>query len=253
MSERTVHAVVLRRRDAGESDRRLTLLTEEFGKLDALAKGARKSASRLAGSSDPLSASVMTLAHGKSNEFVTQSQPQSSFRGLRNDYERLTYGLALVELYDAFIPYHQPLPEAYRLLLFSLATLEHHEKPAVAMVWNELRLLELSGFLPSFDRCAVSGEVLVEGQPFLSPDAGGYVCDSCAGQYTDRQRVRAEVALGLARTAEQETAPMRLKFAEECLMALFPFCRHVAVSPLPANEACMMELRHRATNEGGST
>lgn len=245
MPERTLHSVVLRRRDSGESDRRLTIFTQEAGKLDVIAKGARKGASRLAGCSDPVTASIMTLAVGKRNEFVTQAQPLSSFRGLRTDFERLTFGLALTELYDALMPYEQPLEEAYELLLVSLATLEHHEKPVVALVWCELRLLEVSGFMPSFDRCVATGNAVAEANAFLSPDAGGYISDPEAMQFTDRVRVRAEVLYGLARTAELDEAPPNLKYAEEALLALMPFWRHVASMPLPANESCLGEVRHK--------
>src|SRR5688500_15988706 len=105
MSDTTVTAIVLRRKDSGERDRRLTLLTPELGKVDAIAKGARKGASRLAGSSDPLAMARMTLAKGKVNLFVTQAQPIHSFRGLRTDFERLSLALALVELYGAVLPW----------------------------------------------------------------------------------------------------------------------------------------------------
>ncbi len=242
-----MHGVVLRRRDSGENDRKLTLFTLEAGKIDAIAKGARKAASRLAGSSDPLTASVLTLAFGKRNEYVTQAQPLSSFRGMRSDYSRLSYGLALVELYDALMPAEQPLPEAYELLLVSLATLETHPKATVAMAWCELRLLELSGFMPSFDRCTVCGKPVAEANAFLSPHAGGYVCDGEAGPFTDRFRTRAEILYGLARTAELEEPPTTLKFAEQALIALLPFWRQIAGLPLPAGEACVGELRHPTT------
>jgi len=243
VSERSVHAVVLRRRDSGESDRRLTLLTLEIGKIDAIAKGARKAASRLAGSSDPLTAGIMTLAFGKRNEYITQVQPQSSFRGLRSDYDRLTYGLALAELYESVMPYEQPLPDAYRLLLLSLTFLEKHEKPEVAMVWSELKLMEVSGFLPSFDVCAVSGAKIKEAEPLVSPHAGGYVCDQEAYAFTDRYRTKAEVLYGLSRTAELDQPPPNLKMARESLIALLPFWRKIASMPLPANEARIGELR----------
>ncbi|NMB75870.1 MAG: DNA repair protein RecO, partial [Myxococcales bacterium] len=35
-------AIVLARRELGEADRRVTLLTRDFGKLEALARGARR-------------------------------------------------------------------------------------------------------------------------------------------------------------------------------------------------------------------
>lgn len=235
---------MLRRRDSGESDRRLTLLTRELGKIDAIAKGARKGGSRLAGSSDPLSVAIMSLAEGKRNLFVTQSQPLSSFRGLRTDFDRLQYALALVELYGAVLPYEQPLPDAYDLLGASLSALEKHERPLVALVWAELKLLEEAGFLPQFDRSALTDAPVKEAEPYLSPSAGGYVPDREAIDFSDRFRTRAEVLYGLARTAELGEAPPNLKFADECLSALLPFWRAVAESPLPANEACVAEVRH---------
>src|SRR5262249_52420488 len=78
---------------------------------------------------------------------------------------------------------------------------------------------------------------------FLSPDAGGYVATPSSGPFSDRFRVRAEALLGLARTAELDTPPPNLKFADECLVALFPFWRHIAETQLPANDAIVKELR----------
>jgi DNA repair protein RecO len=245
VAERTVTAIVLRRRDAGESDRRLTILTEESGKMDVLAKGARKAASRLAGISDPLSAALMTLAEGKRNRFVTQAQPLHSFRGLRNDYERLSCALALVELYAAVVPVDEPLPEVFDLLRRSLAYLEEHGKPIVALVWSEVQLLAVSGFMPQFDRCVATDRPMVEGEPFLSPRAGGYVSDSAAISFTDRFRTRAEVLYGLARLPEFEAPPPNMKFVEEALADLLPFWQNVAETQLPANESVVREFRHR--------
>ena len=244
MSETTVTAIVIRRKDSGESDRRLTLLTREFGKLDVLAKGARKSASRLAGVSDPLTMATMTLAKGKVNQFVTQAQPKSSFRGLRIDYERLSLALALVELYASILPWNEPQESIFNLLESSLGHLEKHPKPLVALVWAELKLLEESGYLPPFDHCVLKGSRVVEGLPWVSPTAGGYVCDTEAGAFPDRFQVRSEALIGLARAAELDDPPENLKFANECLLALIPIWRHILDTPLPANEAVKRELRH---------
>jgi len=244
VAELTVHAIVLRRRDSGESDRRLTVLTREVGKIDIVAKGARKSGSRLAGSSDPLVVAKFSIATGKKNQFITQAQPMASFRGLRTDYERLSFGLALCELYSAVIPWEEPFPEAYELLASSLHILETHERPVVAMVWAQLQLLSLSGFLPAFDRSCLDGEPVREATPWVSPHAGGYVSDVDALRFTDRVRTRAEVLYGLARTAELEEPPRNLKFADECLALLLFFWRQVADTPLPANESCVAQVKH---------
>src|ERR1044072_2427419 len=246
MPETTVQAIVVRRRDSGESDRRLTVLTRELGKIDIIAKGARKAGSRLAGSSDPLVVAKFGLATGKKNLFVTQTQPISAFRGLRSDYERLTFALALCELYAAVLPWEEPLPEAYDLFMRSLEAVEKHSKPIVALVWAELQLLSLTGFLPSFDRSCVDDEPIKEAEPWVSPHAGGYLNDSDALRFTDRARTRAEVLYGLARTAAPEDPPPNLRFADEALILLLPFWRQVTEMPLPANESCIKSVRHES-------
>ncbi|MCB8933241.1 MAG: DNA repair protein RecO [Fimbriimonadaceae bacterium] len=225
---------MLRRRDAGESDRRLTVLSREHGKLDVVAKGARKGGSRLAGSSEPLVAVVLQVAVGKVNRFVTQAQPSSSFPGLRADYDRLAMALAMAELFEAVIPWEEGDPGAYELLLRVLQALERHEKPAVALVWAQVALLREAGFQPSFARCASNGSALVSGKPWFSPQAGGLVSDGQAHEYQDAFQTRAEALMGLDRIAELDAPPGNLKFVEECLRVLLATWRHVLERPLPA-------------------
>jgi DNA repair protein RecO (recombination protein O) len=241
----TVQAIVLRRRDSGETDRRLTILTPERGKVDVVAKGARKPASRLAGISDPLCVSRLEVAEGKRNLFITQAQPMRSFPGLRSDYERLSFALSLCELYAAVLPWEEALPEAYPLLTQSLGFLEGHPKPIVATVWAQVRLLSLSGFMPQFDRCVVSDVSVGEAEAFLSPQAGGYVAPEPARTFSDRFLARAEVLYGLARLPELDTPPMNLRFAAESLIALLPFWRTIAETALLANEASVGDVRQR--------
>jgi DNA repair protein RecO (recombination protein O) len=237
-----LHAVILRRKDAGESDRRLTLLSQEFGVLDVIAKGARKSASRLSGASEPLSACIMNVAEGKRNWFVTQVQPVTSFPGLRGDYERLSFALALTELAAAVLPHEQPAPDAFTIVVSSLRYLEAHPKPLVALVWAELQLMQLSGFFPDFSVCVLTGEPVKEAMPFVSPHAGGYVSLENSSRYTDRFQCRAEVLYGIVALAGRSEPPNNLRFAEESLRALLPFWKAIADRALPANEEIIGEL-----------
>lgn len=241
--ERTFRVIVLRRRDSGESDRRLVLFSLEDGKIDAIAKGARKSASRLAAASEPLAVSTMTLVKGKANRFATQAQLSLSYRRLRQDYDRLTQALALAELYAAVLPYDLPSPELFDLLETSLTALEEHPKPVVALAWAQIKLMEAAGFMPSFSECSTSSEGIVVAEPWVSPRAGGLLSEEHSLAYADRFRVRAEVLYGLNRLVELDSPPMNLKFAEETVLALAPFWKHIAEMSLPSNDALNLELR----------
>ncbi len=243
--------MVLRRRDASESDRRLTLLTEELGVVDAVAKGARKGGSRLGGSSEPLTVAAFHLAPGKRQLYVTQAQPITSYPGLRTDYDRLSLALALCELASAVLPHEQPAPEAFRFVVEAMRYLEIHEKPVVAAVWGETGLMGIEGFAPEWSNCVVTGTPVAEAEPFVSPSAGGYVSSSEAHRFADRLKVRAEVLFGLSRMAAQGRPPSNLKLAADCYRLLLRFWRHIADRPLPAREQAAASIDRPAFSERG--
>jgi DNA repair protein RecO (recombination protein O) len=241
-TETTVRAIVLRRKDQGESDRRLTLFTAELGKLDVLAKGARKATSRLKSVSEPLAVADFTFAPGKKQRFVTQAQPLGGYRELRSDFDRLNLALSWTELLAVVLPYEEPFYEAYELCDLVLRHLSKHPKPKVAMTWGEIKLLETTGFLPSFRRCIITDAPVQESEAFLSPSAGGYVVREEAGEYRDRFIARSEVLLGLHALTELDAPPNNLKFVDECLQALQPFWLNISEAPLPARKHLLESL-----------
>ena len=239
----TVEAIVLRRKDTGESDRRLTIFSRELGKIDVVAKGAKKPASRLRGVTEPLSIGQFTFASGKKQKFVTSAQPKSSFPGLRQDFDRLNMGLSWAELLGQVLPWEQPLEEAFDLCFSALSELETHVAPMVALAWSEVKLLEVTGFLPSFNRCVVTDSKILESEAYISPSTGGYVCSGHASQISDRYLVRAEVLYGLAALVDCERPPANLRFSLECLIALQPIWESVCERPLLARQHVLSSLR----------
>ncbi len=245
----TVQAIVLRRRDSGESDRRLTLLTREQGIIDVIAKGARKSGSRLAGSSEPLMMAELELAEGRHTRFVTQAQPITSFPGLRTDYDRLRFGLALAEIFAAVTTPGQAGEEPFELLSRSLGAIQDHPNPLVALIWAVLRLLELEGVMPSWTFCVSTGAPLAESPAWVSPHAGGYLSVGDEQGYSDRFRVDAEVLLGLSKMADLEEPPARFKHAEASFHTLFPFLENSVHATLPACREIDENLMTAASGE----
>src|SRR5437667_4274351 len=84
-------AVVLRRLDYGEADRILTLLTREYGKLGAIAKGARRAKARTGSSLDLFGRSRMMLARGRNLDVVAQVERQGDVRHIAGDLHRTAY------------------------------------------------------------------------------------------------------------------------------------------------------------------
>src|SRR5919202_75579 len=94
--------VVLKGHDYGEADRILTFCTPHLGKLRALAKGVRRTKSRMAGHLDLFTRSSLLIAAGRQLDIVTQAETIESFQPMRQDLWRSSYGHYVAELVDSF-------------------------------------------------------------------------------------------------------------------------------------------------------
>lgn len=244
-AEVSSEAVVLRRSESGEADRRLTLLTRDHGKIDVIAKGARKSGSRLAGSSEPLVRAVFTWAEGRARRFVTQVQPVTSYPQIRADYDRTLAALALAELTAVSVPFESPqhdVFDVFDLFVRSMASLNESVDWRASMVWAEAKLMAAEGAHPEWTTCAVSGAALSENPSWVSPAAGGLVSSELAVGYEDKFLVTAETLITLKKVVALDQPPNVVKGSDECLRVLFAFWRHILENRLPANEAMVQGL-----------
>ena len=236
-AEHSALGLVLRRLDSGESDRRLLVLTEDFGKIDLIAKGARKAKSRLSGASEPLSLSRFSWAEGRHRRFINSVEPQSSFPGLRSDYERLCMGLAVCELMEGSMPLDSPAPGCLELCATGLSAMEHHEYPGAVFAWILSRLLDHEGQHPDWTSCVVSG-VGLDGDPaWISATAGGYVSQVESANYQDSVLVSATSLIVLKKLGEIDAPPPALKCLPEVVGILVRFWSGILEKKLPACRA----------------
>ncbi|HYI35335.1 MAG TPA: DNA repair protein RecO [Thermoleophilaceae bacterium] len=178
-------AVVLRSIRYGEADRVLHLYSPEHGRVGAVAKGVRRTKSRLGGRLEPM-ARVRLVMHRGRGELCTVSAVDTvhAHAGAREHWTALQHATqacdAVLKLFDST----DPNPPAYNLLCNKLALL--HAEPEAAssarMLAFRLKLLLAAGFAPELSACASCGET--EGLGAFSPAAGGVVCAACeAGSF----------------------------------------------------------------------
>ncbi len=175
-----VEAVVLRHSDFGEADRLLTLYTRERGKVRAIAKGARKIASRKAGHLEPFTRVKLQLAKGRDLLIVTQAETVDAYPSLREDLTRTGYAAYVIELLDRFVPDEEvATPFLYRLLTETLSRLAAQADTWLSVRYYEMRLLDFLGFRPQLFECAnCENEILAEDQ-YFSASLGGVICPRC--------------------------------------------------------------------------
>jgi DNA repair protein RecO (recombination protein O) len=172
-------AIVLRQRKLGEADKIVTLYCAHLGKLDAVAKGVRRTKSRMAGSLEPLTLGSYLVAEGRELDIVTQAETVESFGAMREDLERLSRALYCAELVDRLTPERSEGNPIFRLLHETLAHLATDGEYELVVRRFELRLLDELGYRPSLDACAICGGRIEPVVNYWSAAAGGLVCPKC--------------------------------------------------------------------------
>jgi len=177
-----VDAVVLRHSDYGEADRLLTLFTRQLGKTRAIAKGARKIASRKAGHIEPFTHVRLQLAKGKDMFLITQADTVDAYLPLRDDLVLTSHAAYVLELLDRF-SYEDETehPSTFRLLTETLTRLASTSDAASWLIirYYEMRLLDHVGFRPQLFECANCGRAIQPEDQFFSFSAGGVICPRC--------------------------------------------------------------------------
>ncbi len=196
-------AVVIRHRRFGDSDRIVTLLTPARGKIDAIAKGALRPRSRLAGHLEPLTHAEVLLAHGRNLDIITQAQTIEGFGAIRDDLDRLSLALYLLELADRLTVEHAEADAVYRLLLIALLRLARGDGQQIVARSFELGLLDATGFGPQWRDCAACGEAVSPDAPAWSPLAGGVICAACRASHPEAGPIDLSV-LKVLRFIQQE-------------------------------------------------
>ena len=90
--------IVLSRKNLGENDRLVTLLTPDFGLVRAIAPGARKYRSSLGGRVELFVVNDLLIVKGRSIDRIIQAQTIASHARLAQDLGKLTASQYLAEL-----------------------------------------------------------------------------------------------------------------------------------------------------------
>jgi DNA repair protein RecO (recombination protein O) len=173
-------AIVLRRLDYGDADRILTLLTREYGKLAAIAKGARRSKTRVGSSLDLFGRSRMMLAKGRNLDVVAQVERRGDVRHISGDLLRTAYAGLVTEVADKVLEDRHPVDDVFELVARTLDQLNDPSRSARAdAAWFLMRILELLGYQPQLVDCAGCARPLEEVDAWFSALLGGILCPAC--------------------------------------------------------------------------
>lgn len=202
----SAEALVINRRNIGEADKVITLLSKFRGKFDASAKGVRKVASRRGPNLDLLNHIKASFASGKKLDVITEVQTIDSFKKAKEDLEKVGYSYHITELVKEFLEEGQGGNEVFDLLLITLRELDkaqNSRKIGRILRSFEIKLLYLVGYKPQMGHCVVCGDKLSEWGNFISPQAGGVVDSKCGAAIISKRPISTD-AIKILRFLQKE-------------------------------------------------
>jgi DNA repair protein RecO (recombination protein O) len=167
------HGIVVRTYKLGEADRIVSFVTERHGKVRAVAKGVRKTKSKFGARLEPTSHVALQLYEGRELDIVTQAESVDHFRPIRDDLDRLTRAVTMLEAADQISLEREPNAAVYRMLLGALRSLAERNSPLVVAGFH-WKLLALEGFRPVVDECVTCGRT--DALVAFDPAEGGLLC-----------------------------------------------------------------------------
>jgi DNA repair protein RecO (recombination protein O) len=175
-------AIVIKSMNLSESDRLITFMTENHGKVKCVAKGARKAKNQFWGSLEPMSL-IHLIYFGREHQSLfrlNHSDIIEPFQTIRDDFDKLYTGIYFLDLIDAMILEGHWEPKVFTLLYQALAALNKQTELEPLRRLFEIRLLSLSGYKPQLEHCVLCRKIPANGMIPFSYVHNGILCSSCS-------------------------------------------------------------------------
>lgn len=170
-TRRNASGIVLRRTDFSEADRILVILTKELGKVVAIAKGARKLQSKLAGGIELLGINELGLLPGKSMYTVTSARSKMQFSNISKDLNLLHAAFDMLKLINQKTE-NEEGAELFSVVEQSLYALDENIDQDLVKTWFYMSLLSYFGQQPNLTHDVNGVELAADLSYLLQPSSG---------------------------------------------------------------------------------
>ena len=184
MSTYKTQGIVIRRSHFGESSLILNIYTKDFGKIEAVARSARKAKGKLKGHLELFLLSDFVFAHGKSIDKIANSFSLDNFEHIRNNLNISFGAYYVLELTDRITEHGYRNERMYYLFKETMNFLnslcpDDVLRYYLMIIQYQINVMQLSGFSPEIDKCVVCKERIKLEENYFSFFHGGVVQKKC--------------------------------------------------------------------------
>jgi len=211
-------AIVLHSRPFGESDKIVCFLTEGYGKVTGIAKGAKRSKRRFVNSLEPFSLVNLRFQDypQRSLAFIHDCVLVRGFKRLTQNLDRIACASYVTEITGELVREREENGAIFHHLQEGLVYLDENEISAIFLTFFELKLLRLAGFDPMFEGCCRCKKKWQSGAGkwWFSHRDGGILCAACCDSRREIVALSEETLHVFVGFRAQERCPLDSSLAD---------------------------------------
>jgi len=177
--------IIIKKMDYAEADRILTVFTSGAGKVRAIAKGVRRTTSKMGGHLELFNVVDLMLAEGKNLQTITSVRTIDRFANICESLYKTCKAYYLIEILDKLTPDEYKdtrvfdlYVETFKLLNKQVVRDDLQENLLIQA--SKLKMLKLLGFAPEVDRCLnCNASAKADADYYFSNAFGGVICQGC--------------------------------------------------------------------------
>lgn len=184
MKKYNTQAIVLKNIKYKDSDKIFTLLTKDYGKTTAIARGVRKISSKRAGNLDTLNLVSVSIHEDIGGmKSIEEVKTIESFKNLKKDLKKSTRAYYIVELIHKSVEENEKVEDIFNLALKSLRSLDKSEYTGELVIsYFELNFMKILGYQLTLDKCRRCERTLDDNwkRYLFNIENGSFECENCA-------------------------------------------------------------------------
>ena len=180
----TTNVINLKSYNISEADKIIVMYSKEKGLIKGVAKGIKKTTSKLGGRMDMLVANKLMLNKGKTLDTICQAEALNTFFNLRNDMNKLFYAMYCSEIVSNFGIENDPNSEEIYNLFYSflekLSNAKTKEQAMLSVLKFQIKIMQITGYSIELNDCVKCQKEPNSEEIYFSIEQGGILCKDCA-------------------------------------------------------------------------
>ncbi len=178
------NTINLKSYNISESDKIIVMYSKEKGLIKGVAKGIKKTKSKLGGRMELLVANKMLLNKGRNLDTICQAEALNTFLNLRSDMNKLFYSMYCCEIVSNFGTENDPNSEEIYNLFYSflerMSEAKTKKQAMLCVLRFQLKIMDITGYSIELNNCVKCLKKPCTSEIYFAVEHGGILCKTCA-------------------------------------------------------------------------